>query len=450
MALDQAALNQIQSMLTKTIDKHTTDLEAKLTAQINNINKNNTENTEQIKQSISGLTQKIAQNTESITNVSNRVDNIESEFKNMHNRMAQLEQGPSTAEEHIINITKTNIIRQEIQEKTDNTKADITKAARKIIAITPITDEDLERNSTPTITQNDLYIGTAAEFLIKELKYTQEDCRQLDIIKVTRPRTQNTDKLYLHFATEKSAEYLQRRAITINTMYTGTDRPRANTKLFIPPQLHNRFADLSKLCYDRRQEDTEYKTRISLGEEDLVLYTKTQGGLWKNTDINALGPISPPEWHKVWPKQEMPQISSPPQGRYVTHKRTRSDDQSGAESDDPSTQENTKRHRQESPKDTKHQPTAHSTKNKDSTPAQDEQIPSILQDPCHRTVQQKIYHAEGWAKYFEKYTGNTDTNTDTATNTDTKNGGTTKGSTKTTAAPKNGKAPKDTKKVATK
>ena len=71
MALDQAALNQIQNMLTITLDKHTTEMEAKLTAQINNINKNNTENTEQIKQSISGLTQKIAQNTESITNVSN-------------------------------------------------------------------------------------------------------------------------------------------------------------------------------------------------------------------------------------------------------------------------------------------------------------------------------------------------------------------------------------------
>ena len=106
MALDQAALNQIQNMLTITLDKHTTEMEAKLTAQINNINKNNTENTEQIKQSISGLTQKIAQNTESITNVSNRVDNIENKFEHMHNRLAHLEQGPSTAEEHIMSIKK--------------------------------------------------------------------------------------------------------------------------------------------------------------------------------------------------------------------------------------------------------------------------------------------------------------------------------------------------------
>ena len=161
MALDQAAINQIQSIITKTIDQHTTNLKAELTAQSNNINKNNTENTEQIKQSITGLTQKIAQNTESITNVSNRVDNIENEFKNMHNRMAQLEQGPSTAEEHIMNITKVNTIRQEIQEKTDNTKADVTKAARKIIGITPITEEDLECLNTPTTACYDLYARTA-------------------------------------------------------------------------------------------------------------------------------------------------------------------------------------------------------------------------------------------------------------------------------------------------
>ena len=101
-ALDKAAIDLIQSMLTK----QTTDLKTEFNEQVKNINKNNTENTKQIKQSIAGLTQKIAQNTESITNVSNRVDNIENEFKNIHSRMAQLEQGPSTAQEHMLNITK--------------------------------------------------------------------------------------------------------------------------------------------------------------------------------------------------------------------------------------------------------------------------------------------------------------------------------------------------------
>merc|ERR1712115_609882 len=111
--------------------------------------------------------------------------------------------------------------------------------------------------------------NTAIEFHIKEMKYTQEECRKLDILRITRPRTQNTDRLYLHFATEKSADFLQRKAITINTMYASTDRQRINLKQFIPPQLHARFADLSKHCYDRRQENFDFKTLIKLGEEDL-------------------------------------------------------------------------------------------------------------------------------------------------------------------------------------
>ena len=94
----------------------------------------------------------------------------------MHNRMIQLEQGPFTAQEHRAHITKTNAIGQEIQEKLDNTKADITKAARKIVGITPITEEDLERNSNPMISQNDTLLFAAFEFLHKELGYTQEDC----------------------------------------------------------------------------------------------------------------------------------------------------------------------------------------------------------------------------------------------------------------------------------
>ena len=235
----------------------------------------------------------------------------------------------------------------------------------------------------------------------------------------------------------------------MNSTFTDLDRPKPNTKMFIPPQLRNRFADLSKLCYDKRQEDAQYKTRITLGEEDLVLDTKAPGGTWKNTELNALGPISPPEWHKVWPRQETPFISSPPKGRYGAHKQSRSDDQSGDESEDPSSQESTKRHRQDSPQHQKHQPIAHGTKNNDSTPAQDEQIPSVLQDPYNKTVQQKIYQAEGWAKLFENNTGTTDANMDTATTADAKNGGTTKG-TKATTAPKTSKPPKDPKKKTSK
>ena len=82
-------------------------------------------------------------------------------------------------------------------------------------------------------------------------------------------------------------------------MYINTDRQRINIKPFIPPQLHNRFADLSKNCYDRRKDKSDFKTRITLGEEDVILYTKHTGEEWKLTDIHEMGHISPPEWHKM-------------------------------------------------------------------------------------------------------------------------------------------------------
>ena len=158
----------------------------------------------------------------------------------------------------MINITKAITIKQEIHEKTDNTKSDITKAALRIIGISPITDDNFECLDTPNTSINDLYARKAVDFLTKEMKYTQEECRKLDILRITRPRTHNTDRLYIHFATEKSADFLQRKAITINTMFASTERQKINTKPFIPPQLHARFADLSKHCYDRRKETLKH------------------------------------------------------------------------------------------------------------------------------------------------------------------------------------------------
>ena len=56
MALDKAAIDVIKSILSQ----QTTELKKEFNEQVKNINKNNAENTEQIKDSIAGLTQKIA------------------------------------------------------------------------------------------------------------------------------------------------------------------------------------------------------------------------------------------------------------------------------------------------------------------------------------------------------------------------------------------------------
>ena len=106
MALNQEAMDAFKNIL----GQHTSELKKEFNEQVKLIKKDNAENTEQIKESIAGLSNKVAQNTESITGINNRVVNIEKEFRDMHNRMAQLEQGPSTLKEHRAHITKTNAI----------------------------------------------------------------------------------------------------------------------------------------------------------------------------------------------------------------------------------------------------------------------------------------------------------------------------------------------------
>ena len=59
MSLDKATLDTLNTMFNTAFNKHRSDIEAKITTPINTITKNNTENTEEIKNSISGLTQKI-------------------------------------------------------------------------------------------------------------------------------------------------------------------------------------------------------------------------------------------------------------------------------------------------------------------------------------------------------------------------------------------------------
>ena len=140
--MDKATLDSLNTIFNTAFGKHMTEIEAKF----NIMTQANKESTEQITQTITGLKQTITQNTESITQVTQRVDtmdnNFENKFESMHHRLINLEQGTTTPEEHMKNITKAGTIKHEISEKTDITKSDITRAARKIIGITPITDMD--------------------------------------------------------------------------------------------------------------------------------------------------------------------------------------------------------------------------------------------------------------------------------------------------------------------
>ena len=83
---------------------------------------------------------------------------------------------------------------------------------------------------------------------------------------------------------------------------------------FIPPQLYNRLCDLSKNTYEKRQSDFTLKTQIRIGKEDLILFAKTKGDKdWEHEpNLEEMGPISDPQWYKMWPTKNVPDLTSPP------------------------------------------------------------------------------------------------------------------------------------------
>ena len=46
---------------------------------------------------------------------------------------------------------------------------------------------------------------------------------------------------------------------------------------YIPPQVHERFMALNKICSSRRMEDDNIKTQIRFGNNDLEVFLKTKG-----------------------------------------------------------------------------------------------------------------------------------------------------------------------------
>ena len=65
------------------------------------------------------------------------------------------------------------------------------------------------------------------------------------------------------------------------------------------------------------------KTLIKIGEEDLILLTKTKGDKnWtQQNDLEIYGQIALPHWHSLWPTKKIQVTSSPPQGRNYNNKQ---------------------------------------------------------------------------------------------------------------------------------
>ena len=80
------------------------------------------------------------------------------------------------------------------------------------------------------------------DFLQYELKMTSEEINDLGVIKITRPKKDDTEKIYIYFQDQNSAHYLFRKGAKVSN-------EEIKISLFIPPKLYSRFNDLSKTLF---------------------------------------------------------------------------------------------------------------------------------------------------------------------------------------------------------
>ena len=127
---------------------------------------------------------------------------------------------------------------------------------------------------------------------------------------VYRKDLDENDKVYLKFSNEEASNYITRKAALVRN-------ENIHVFPYIPPQLYQRFADLSRFTFNAHHADKRLKTKIILGKRDLVLKTKIKDTTdWVvQEDLNVFGEVSDIDFNVLWPVSDVKSITSPPKGR---------------------------------------------------------------------------------------------------------------------------------------
>ena len=187
----------------------------------------------------------------------------------------------------------------------------IMTAARCRIGIKPITLEDINEVAHKARLNGMAALREAVkEFLMDELKMDDKEIDNLGEYEVFWKDVEENDKVYLKFSKEESSNYITRKAALVKN-------EDIHVFPYIPPQLYQRFADLSRLTFNTRHSDKRLKTKIILGKRDLVLKTKIKDVTdWiVQEDLNVFGELSDIDLNVLWPVSEVKMITSPPKGR---------------------------------------------------------------------------------------------------------------------------------------
>ena len=104
------------------------------------------------------------------------------------------------------------------------------------------------------------------EFTKHEMKVPSEVFDAMKIEKIFPPAKESWNTLYIQFAAESSVKTLYR--------YTRDMQNSQRLVPYIPKVLYPTYKELKELAFTLRHSDIRYKTRMLIGETDLILYKR--------------------------------------------------------------------------------------------------------------------------------------------------------------------------------
>lgn len=243
--------------------------------------------------------------------IRNDIDAIKNDVAANRSELEELKARVNVIEEKTKNGDTVVTDNDKKDEDSEDEIAKVMTATRCRIGLKPITLDDIDRVANKVKMNGMAALREAVkEFMKDELKLDNEEIENLGAFEVYRKDSEENDKVYLKFSKEESSNYISRKAALVRNK---------NINIFptIPPQVFQRFSNLSRLSFNARQSDKRLKTKILLGKRDLILKTKIKDLTdWVvQDDLNVFGEISGIDLKVMWPVADVKQISSPPKGR---------------------------------------------------------------------------------------------------------------------------------------
>ena len=160
-----------------------------------------------------------------------------------------------------------------------------------MIGLGPFDREDLEESCEKEKNFEKVKLNMVKKHLKQINKYNSEE---IENMKIKETKITVKEDIFIYIAMEEIEEVrdLYRRKAEIK-------RDNVMLRNYVPPQLYSRFAALNSICKQKRLENSNLKTQVRFGTQDLEVMVKLKGSnepFEKQDHNDFVGEASLPEF----------------------------------------------------------------------------------------------------------------------------------------------------------